>query len=69
MSELIENAQKRKELLKHMIIQLHKGEAPEEVRKQLGVPSLRLEGDGWDSRVTSLDVIKEQFTEFFETLA
>jgi hypothetical protein len=41
----------------------------EEVRRQLGVPSLRLEGDGWDSRVTSLDVIKEQFTEFFETLA
>jgi benzoyl-CoA reductase/2-hydroxyglutaryl-CoA dehydratase subunit BcrC/BadD/HgdB len=41
----------------------------EEVRKQLGVPSLRLEGDGWDSRVTSLEVIKEQFTDFFETLA
>ena len=41
----------------------------DEVRRQLGVPSLRLEGDGWDSRVTSLDVIKEQFTEFFETLA
>jgi benzoyl-CoA reductase/2-hydroxyglutaryl-CoA dehydratase subunit BcrC/BadD/HgdB len=41
----------------------------DEVRRQLGVPSLRLEGDGWDSRVTSLDVIKEQLTEFFETLA
>jgi len=35
MSELINNVQKRKELLKHMILQLHKGEAPEEVRKQL----------------------------------
>jgi len=35
MSELINNAQKRKELLKHMILQLHKGEAPEHVRKQL----------------------------------
>ena len=35
MSELINNAQKRKELLKHMILQLHKGEAPEDVRKQL----------------------------------
>ncbi len=35
MSELINNAAKRKELLKHMILQLHKGEAPEEVRKQL----------------------------------
>ena len=35
MSELISNAAKRKALLKHMILQLHKGEAPEEVRKQL----------------------------------
>ncbi|MCP4632199.1 MAG: DUF438 domain-containing protein [candidate division Zixibacteria bacterium] len=35
MSELIDNSEKRKELLKHMILQLHKGEAPEEVRAQL----------------------------------
>ena len=35
MSELINSAAKRKELLKHMILQLHKGEAPEQVRKQL----------------------------------
>ncbi len=35
MSELINNAQKRKDLLKHMILQLHKGEAPEAVRAQL----------------------------------
>jgi uncharacterized protein len=35
MSELINNAQKRKELLKHMILQLHKGEAPEQVRSRL----------------------------------
>jgi DUF438 domain-containing protein len=35
MSELIDNSAKRKELLKHMILQLHKGEAPEEVRTQL----------------------------------
>ena len=35
MSELIENAQRRKELLKHMILQLHKGEAPDQVRDQL----------------------------------
>ncbi|NOZ61341.1 MAG: DUF438 domain-containing protein [Calditrichaeota bacterium] len=35
MSELINNSKKRKELLKHMILQLHKGEAPEVVRKQL----------------------------------
>lgn len=35
MSELINNSEKRKELLKHMIMQLHAGEAPEEARKQL----------------------------------
>lgn len=35
MSELIDNTRQRKELLKHMILQLHKGEAPEAVRNQL----------------------------------
>ena len=35
MSEFLDNATKRKELLKHMILQLHRGEAPEEVRTQL----------------------------------
>lgn len=35
MSELINNTSNRKDLLKHMILQLHKGEAPENVRKQL----------------------------------
>ncbi len=35
MSELIGHAERRKELLKHMILQLHKGEAPEQVRTQL----------------------------------
>ncbi len=40
----------------------------DEVKKQLGVPSLRLEGDGWDSRVTPLPVLKEELSEFFETL-
>jgi DUF438 domain-containing protein len=35
MSELLNNAQKRKELLKHMILQLHEGTAPEAVKKQL----------------------------------
>ncbi len=35
MSELIGNAERRKELLKHMILQLHKGYAPEQVRPQL----------------------------------
>lgn len=32
MSELINNSERRKELLKHMILQLHEGEAPAQVR-------------------------------------
>jgi uncharacterized protein len=35
MSELINNSEKRKELLKHMILQLHAGEAPDLVRQRL----------------------------------
>jgi hypothetical protein len=35
MSELINNSEKRKELLKHMILQIHQGEAPDAVRDQL----------------------------------
>ena len=35
MSELINNPSKKKELLKHMILQLHEGDAPEEVRGRL----------------------------------
>jgi len=35
MSELINNAQHRKELLKHMILQLHAGEAPDAVKVRL----------------------------------
>lgn len=35
MSELISNSEQRKELLKHMILQLHEGIAPEEVKKRL----------------------------------
>ncbi|UCH84260.1 MAG: DUF438 domain-containing protein [Candidatus Latescibacterota bacterium] len=35
MSELKDNARKRKDLLKHMIQQLHKGEAPEQIKAQL----------------------------------
>jgi len=36
------------------------------VKKELGIPSLRLEGDGWDSRVTPIAVIKESLEEFFD---
>ena len=35
MSELINNSSERKELLKHMILELHEGRAPEEVKKRL----------------------------------
>jgi hypothetical protein len=35
MSELIENRKRKREILKHMILQLHQGEAPEAVRAQL----------------------------------
>lgn len=35
MSELIDNARRRKDLLKHMILQLHEGHAPDAVRPQL----------------------------------
>ncbi len=35
MSELINNSEKRKELLKHMILELHKGQAPEMVKARL----------------------------------
>lgn len=35
MSEIIENAQRRKELLKHLIQQLHEGQAPDVVRPRL----------------------------------
>lgn len=35
MSELIENAHQRREVLKHMIRQLHDGQAPEQVKTQL----------------------------------
>ena len=41
MSELIDNTAKRRGLLKHLILQLHEGKAPEEVKKQL----TRLLGD------------------------
>jgi len=35
MNELINNPEKRKALLKHMILQLHEGEAPDQVKRRL----------------------------------
>jgi DUF438 domain-containing protein len=51
MSELIKNTEKRKELLKHMILQLHKGEAPDQVKTQL----VRLLGDVPYSEVVEVE--------------
>ena len=36
MSEIINNSEQKKNLLKHLILQLHKGEAPEQVKRRLG---------------------------------
>jgi len=35
MSEIINNSEKRKELLKHLILQLHNGDAPDQVKSRL----------------------------------
>ncbi len=35
MSELIDNSRKKKDVLKHMLLQLHRGQAPREVQAQL----------------------------------
>ncbi len=35
MSEYINNSSQRKELLKHMLLELHKGEAPEQVQERV----------------------------------
>jgi hypothetical protein len=37
----------------------------DKLKEELGIPSTRLEGDGWDKRVTPMAVIKEQLEEFF----
>ena len=51
-SELIDNdSQRRKGLLKHLILQLHDGTAPVQVQKQLvrllGAVPYGLAGEGW----------------------
>lgn len=51
MSELIENTRKKKDLLKHLILQLHKGEAPDAVRNQL----VRLLGEVPYDRVVEVE--------------
>jgi hypothetical protein len=38
----------------------------DKVKKELGIPSLRLEGDGWDSRITPISVTKDNLEEFFD---
>ena len=51
MSELIDTTRKKKDLLKHLILQLHKGEAPEAVRNQL----VRLLGEVPYERVVEVE--------------
>jgi len=43
--------------------------ASDAVKRELGIPSLRLEGDSWDSRITPMSVIKQNLEDFFETIA
>ena len=38
----------------------------DEVKNQLGIPSVRLEADGWDSRITPMPIIKEKLSDFFD---
>ena len=52
MSELIENSLRKKELLKHLMLQLHSGTAPQAVRNQLS----RLMGEVPYERVVEDDL-------------
>ena len=51
MSELIDNTNKKRDLLKHLILQLHRGEAPDAVRNQL----VRLLGEVPYERVVEVE--------------
>ena len=51
MSELIDNAQRKRDLLKHLILQLHAGESPDAVRNQL----IRLLGEIPYERVVEVE--------------
>lgn len=42
--------------------------ASDAVKRELGIPCLRLEGDSWDSRITPMSVIKQNLEDFFETI-
>jgi hypothetical protein len=43
--------------------------ASDAVSREIGIPSLCLEGDSWDSRITPASVIKDKLEEFFETIS
>jgi DUF438 domain-containing protein len=65
MSELIENRNRKKELLKHMILELHRGQAPEAVKAQLA----RLLGEvPYDDVVTVEQQLIEEGLPFQEVL-
>jgi benzoyl-CoA reductase/2-hydroxyglutaryl-CoA dehydratase subunit BcrC/BadD/HgdB len=39
------------------------------LKKELGIPTLNLEADSWDRRITSLPIIKERILDFLEAIA
>ncbi len=39
------------------------------LKKEVGIPTLNLEADSWDRRVTSMPAIKERITDFLEVMA
>lgn len=39
------------------------------LKKEVGIPTLNLEADSWDRRVTSMPAIKERITDFLEVIA
>jgi hypothetical protein len=38
------------------------------LKKETGIPCIRLEADAFDSRITPMPIVKEQLEEFFQTL-
>jgi hypothetical protein len=39
------------------------------LKKEVGIPTLNLEADSWDRRITSMPAIKERILDFLETIA
>ena len=39
------------------------------LKKEVGIPTLNLEADSWDRRITSMPAIKEKILDFLEAIA